>query len=501
MSNANDFVIENGVLIKYTGKDTVVEIPEGITAIGDKVFYFGSEKYGWNPNSDKIEKIIIPQGVLSIGERAFAFCNNLKEINIPDSVVSIGEGALSHCESLKEIFIPDSVKTIGHSVFYGCSSLEKVRLPKGIKEIPGHMFYNCKSLAEFVIPNSVKKIGWYAFGYTSLKEVNIPKGVKKMDGGSFVGCKIEVFDIPAHITTIDSRAVASPVLKKLIIRADSAKVSSQLFYEKWQEEYNEVPPVEIYCTLQTKAKMPKNFHPACIDISRLDCPSEYVEPEIINIYKIDDKFLADQIIGENNLDDAFDGYVPPKNKIFNVKDGDKEIKVKTRFGTSLKKVKSKIDYVWSLYDMYVADEYLLSRDEVIARIDAIDPNRRSDAADFATPEVDEKAPELDVDSQKRRFLITAHIAEKLLDDAVIKKLTDEMPKKKDGTLAKNKILRIASSRIVMAPREILEIVAKADTDTSFTVSLEFRKFSTEEVTLLENDFISRNSNILGLKFE
>ena len=35
MSNANDFVIENGVLIKYTGKDTVVEIPEGITAIDD----------------------------------------------------------------------------------------------------------------------------------------------------------------------------------------------------------------------------------------------------------------------------------------------------------------------------------------------------------------------------------------------------------------------------------------------------------------------------------
>ena len=87
------------------------------------------------------------------------------------------------------------------------------------------------------------------------------------------------------------------------------------------------------------------------------------------------------------------------------------------------------------------------------------------------------------------------------DEKVLKKLADEMPRKKDGTFAKNKILRIASAGIVQDPCEILEIFAKADTDTSFVVAADFRRFSSEEVALIENDFISRNSEILGLKFE
>jgi hypothetical protein len=147
------------------------------------------------------------------------------------------------------------------------------------------------------------------------------------------------------------------------------------------------------------------------------------------------------------------------------------------------------------------EKRVLSKEEVLERIDREDPNRRSDAFMYAAPEIDENTPRLDEKSAKRRFLIMAHIAEKLLDDAVIKKLVDEMPRKKDGTFAKNKILRIASSRIVQFPCDILEIFAKADTDTSFAVTAEFRKFSSEEVALLEFDFISRNSNILGLQFE
>lgn len=34
MSNAKDFVLENGVLAKYKGKDNDAVIPEGVTSIG-----------------------------------------------------------------------------------------------------------------------------------------------------------------------------------------------------------------------------------------------------------------------------------------------------------------------------------------------------------------------------------------------------------------------------------------------------------------------------------
>lgn len=40
MSSTNDFVIEHGVLTKYTGSEGDVVIPEGVTTIGDGAFFW-----------------------------------------------------------------------------------------------------------------------------------------------------------------------------------------------------------------------------------------------------------------------------------------------------------------------------------------------------------------------------------------------------------------------------------------------------------------------------
>ncbi len=67
MENKQDFVIENGVLKKYTG-----------------------------PGGD----VTIPAGVTEIGFSAFKDCTNLTSVTIPESVTEIGYNVFTNCRRL-----------------------------------------------------------------------------------------------------------------------------------------------------------------------------------------------------------------------------------------------------------------------------------------------------------------------------------------------------------------------------------------------------------------
>lgn len=83
MSNASDFVIENGVLKKYIGAGGDVVIPDGVTAIGDAAFAACSS----------VTAVTIPDSVTSIGERAFVGCRSLMRIKIPAGIEKIEKDA------------------------------------------------------------------------------------------------------------------------------------------------------------------------------------------------------------------------------------------------------------------------------------------------------------------------------------------------------------------------------------------------------------------------
>ena len=97
MSNANDFVIENGVLKKYNGKDKNVVIPEGVREIGESAFSI-------------VEAL--PDG------RKMSFENDtLLSAIMPNSVEHIANGAFEECENLQSVTFSSKLKTIGNQAF------------------------------------------------------------------------------------------------------------------------------------------------------------------------------------------------------------------------------------------------------------------------------------------------------------------------------------------------------------------------------------------------
>ena len=61
MSNASDFVINNGVLVAYNGSDAHMDIPEGVTAIVPKLL----------EGKSHVTSVAIPSSVTEIGVEAF----------------------------------------------------------------------------------------------------------------------------------------------------------------------------------------------------------------------------------------------------------------------------------------------------------------------------------------------------------------------------------------------------------------------------------------------
>lgn len=91
----NPLVQVNHILIDATTcSGTAVEVPDGVTEIGNFAFY----------NCGNLQKIMLPASVTKIDWGAFWQCSGLETLTTRGTLTEIGEAAFSDCPKLAEIY-------------------------------------------------------------------------------------------------------------------------------------------------------------------------------------------------------------------------------------------------------------------------------------------------------------------------------------------------------------------------------------------------------------
>lgn len=174
----------------YCSGITSVEIPSGITKIGNMCFSYCS----------KLATVTFASNssLSSISSSAFTSCSALTGINIPNSVTYIGDNAFSGNTKLASVTMPDSLEFLGQNSFYDCVNLESIVLPRGLTTIKDSTFSGCSKLVSITLYDGITTIGNSVFyNCYNLTTITIPDSVTQMGKSIFYGCsKLDVLNIP-----------------------------------------------------------------------------------------------------------------------------------------------------------------------------------------------------------------------------------------------------------------------------------------------------------------
>jgi surface antigen bspA-like len=190
---------------------------------------------------ENIKKIEIPDGVTDIGDRVFYNCTNLENITIPETVKTIGFHAFDNCVKIKDIKLPDNLEVIQTGAFYNCISLKKIEIPKGVSAVYTKVFSDCRSLEDIVFLGNIGEIEDSAFeGCEKLKTIKLPESLEKIDELAFNNCSsLSDINIPEGIKAVGEDAFSgTDVLKKTDIdEYGCAYMGKVLIYSKEEKEY------------------------------------------------------------------------------------------------------------------------------------------------------------------------------------------------------------------------------------------------------------------------
>lgn len=215
----NDFIIEKGVLKKYTGTSANVTIPDSVIEIGYEAFYgnkgiqkvvipnsvveIGNRAF----NNSSLQTVVMGTGVKTIGSYAFSGCIGLKTLTIGSNVTTIEDGAFSGCIGLQNVKIPDKVTKIGNYAFDNCKGISSLTLGKAVASIGNEAFYGA-NIVSLVFPSTVTSIGTSAFeNNKALRNVLFNNGLEEIGYNAFRDCiALSGISIPDSVTSINDSA-------------------------------------------------------------------------------------------------------------------------------------------------------------------------------------------------------------------------------------------------------------------------------------------------------
>ena len=177
---------------------TVAVIDDGITELGEKLFY----------NANLLTSVTIADSVTAIGKFAFASCPALTQVTLPSGLTRLEEHTFAYCTALESIQLPSTLTYLGMEAFTGCTALKSIDLPDGITSLSSGTFFGCTSLTTVDLPSSLKTVGQDAFnGCTALTEVTIPSGTTTIESAAFANCSaLATITVPDSVTSIGGNA-------------------------------------------------------------------------------------------------------------------------------------------------------------------------------------------------------------------------------------------------------------------------------------------------------
>ena len=257
-NSTEEFVIENGTLLKYNGNGGNVQIPSHVTNIGDSSFR----------GCKALKSITMPDTLTSIGRWAFSGCENLDFVTLSSNLVSIDDFAFYNCCALNKIVLPNTLTAIGEHVFSGCSGFTTIDIPSSVVKISGCSFGGCgnikdinvdennryyksvdgvlyskngtilykypagKANTNFVIPSEVRHIGENAFGgCQNLLNITIPNAVEDIGDAAFYGCSnLQEIVLPGGLSSIENSMFGGcEHLAQIVIPKDVSSIGENAF--------------------------------------------------------------------------------------------------------------------------------------------------------------------------------------------------------------------------------------------------------------------------------